>query len=277
MGNKNILSISTYKLHQFSLDIEDLIYCLTADFFLAKGGKVPFVSALYYILLKNMNCQISEQNFINIRNKKRKEAKVIMSDYDQQIINEDNYQYGKKHYFDKSGMNIEESEVERLESGCKKIIKTCCRLQIPRGFKLADCSPGMCFNLSSLSCIKNPIVQKVTVTNCECKHKLQCEVVAGYEIRAVGDVNFSVSLPIYPVEGFCFPTNSHISCTSTAPVNKVISYTCCPKPCPCNVPCVDWTYAYFCATIEEDCCGPYIEVELGVVLEYTGACDCDEE
>lgn len=277
MGNKNVLSISTYKLHQVSLDIEDLIYCLTVDFFLARRGIVPFFSPIYYILLKNMNSQVSKKNFINITNKKRKEARVIMSDNEQQIINEDNYQYGKKHYFDKSGMSIDESEVERLESGCKKLIETCCRIQIPSGFKLADCSPSMCFNLSNLSCVKNPIVQKVTVTNCECKHSMQCEVVAGYEVRAVGDFNFSVSLPICPLEGFCFPTNSHISCTSTVPVNKVISYTCCPKPCPCKVPCVDWTYAYFCAKIVEDCCGPYIEVELGVVLEYTGVCDCDEE
>jgi hypothetical protein len=276
MDDKNIV-INTYKLHQVSLDIEALICCLIVDLFLAKRGKIPFVSILYYILLKNINSQISNQNFINTIKRQKRKEKVIMSDDNQQFISEDNFQYGKKYYFDKSGMDIDESEANKIHCNCKKVVETCCRLQIPSGFKLANRTPGMCFNLSNLSCVKSPIVQKVTVTNCECKHSMQCEVVAGYEVRAVGDVNFSVSLPICPLEGFCFPTNSHISCTSTVPVNKVISYTCCPKPCPCKVPCVDWTYAYFSAKIAEDCCGPYIEVELGVVLEYTGVCDCDEE
>jgi hypothetical protein len=328
MDNRNIVSGSTYKLQRVSLDIEVLICCLIVDFFLIKEKRIPFVSVLYYILLKSINSQISNQNFINkiniineIKkmskinkinettkidetnkideideigesdvinetnkineinkiNKKRKEAAVIMSDCNQKTINENDYKYGEKYYFDKSGMNIEEEEAKKIHSGCKKLIETCCRIQIPNGFKLADCLPGMCFNLSNLDCVKSPIVQKVDLPNCECKHHVQCDVVAGYEIRAVGDVNFSVSLPICPKEGFCFPTNSHACCTSTVPVNKVISYTCCPKVCPSNIPCVDWTYAYFCTKIAEDCCGPYIQVELGVVLEYTGVCDCDEE
>ena len=200
-----------------------------------------------------------------------------MGDCNQEFINKINFNYGEKYYFDKSGMAIDEGEANRNHGGCKKLIKTCCRLEIPSGFKLADGLPGMCFNLSNLSCIKNPIVQKVSLPNCECNHITQCETVAGYEIKAVGDVNFSVSLPICPVEGFCFPTNSHICCTSTVPVNKAISYDCCPKPYPGNMQCIDWSYAYFCTTIAEDGCGQYIEVELGVALEYIGACDCSEE
>ena len=200
-----------------------------------------------------------------------------MGDCNQEFINKINFNYGEKYYFDKSGMAIDEGEANRNNCDCKKLIKTCCRIEIPRGFNPADCSPGMCFNLSNLSCIKSPVIQKVELPNCQCKHAMQCEVVAGYEVRAVGDVNFSVSLPICPVEGFCFPAKSHSSCSSTVAVNEVISYTCCPKPCPCNTPCVDWSYAYFCTIIAEDCCGPYIEVELGMALEYTGACDCDEE
>jgi hypothetical protein len=202
---------------------------------------------------------------------------MIMSDCSQEFISESSFKYGKKNYFDKSGMAIDESDANKTHCSCKKLIKTCCRIQIPSGFKLSDCSPGMCFNLSNVSCIKNPIVQKVSLPSCECKHTTQCEVVAGYEIRAVGDINFSVSVPICPLEGFCFPTKSHISGTSTASVNEVIAYTCCPKPCPCNIPCVDWTYAYFCTVIAEDCCGQYLEAELAVVLEYTGDCDCEEE
>lgn len=200
-----------------------------------------------------------------------------MSDLSQEFINEINFEYGTKNYFDKSGMSIDESEANRIHCSCKKLIKTCCRLQVPIGFNLTSSTPSMCFNLSNLSCIKNPMVQNVNLPSCECKHTAQCEVVAGYEVRAVGDINFSVSLPICPVEGFCFPTKSHTSCTSTVPVNEVISHACCPRPCPCNIPCIDWSYAYFCAIAAEDCCGPYIEVELAVALEYIGDCDCDTD
>ncbi|MFL0269864.1 hypothetical protein [Candidatus Clostridium radicumherbarum] len=201
----------------------------------------------------------------------------IKASDDKDNINENNFQYGKTYYFDKSGLPMDEDDVHRADSECKKIITTCCHMQAPRGFILTDCIPEMCFNLAGLSCIKNPIIQKVTLPACECEHPKQCEIVAGYEIIAVGEVNFSISLPIRPISGFCSTTHSHICCLSTVPINKVISHTCCPKPCANNESCVDWSYAYYCITPAEDNCGPYIGVNMGVALEYTGECECDEE
>jgi hypothetical protein len=196
---------------------------------------------------------------------------------DENFTNENNFQYDKTYYVDKSGMPMDECEGHRVHSECKKIIETCCLIKIPRGFKLTKCSPGICFNLSGLSCVKNPIMQKVILPACECEHPKKCEVVAGYEIRAVGEVDFSASFPICPINGFCFLTHSYICCSNVVPVNEVISHTCCPKPCACNELCVDWTYAYYCATLVEDNCGPYIRVNMGVALEHTGDCECDEE
>jgi hypothetical protein len=201
-----------------------------------------------------------------------KEDRIIMDN-----TYEDSFQYGKVYYFDKSGMPIDECDAHKVHHGCKSLIETCCRIHIPRGFKLANCTPGMCFNLSGLSCIKNPIVQKVDLPSCDCKHPKKCEVVSGYEIRAVGDINFSVSIPICPIRGFCFPKHSHVSSSATVPVNKIISHTCCPTPCSCSEPCVDWTYSYFCVSSVNDDCGCYIQVKIGVSLEYTGTCECDEE
>lgn len=191
--------------------------------------------------------------------------------------NKKNCECEKSYYFDKSGLPIDEYEIRKAHSECKKIIKACCLIQTPRGFKLTDFSPEMCFNLSGLSCIKNPIMKKVTLPACESDNQKQCQVLAGYEIIAVGEVNFSVSLPIRPIDGFCYPKHSHICCSSTVPVNEIISYTCCPKPCACEEPCIDWTYAYYCVTQAKEDCGSYIRVKMGVALEYTGECECDEE
>lgn len=206
-----------------------------------------------------------------------KEDKVIMANDIFSQAKENNFKYGKTYYIDKSGMPIDECEAHNIHSKCRKLIEACCRIHIPRGFRLGNCSPSLCFNLSNLHCNKNPIVQKVSLPNCECEHPKKCEVVTGYEIRAVGDVDFSVSIPICPINGFSFPRNSNTCCSATVPVNKIISYTCCPKPGSCNEPCFDWTYAFLCITREEDECGPYFRVEMGVALEYTGTCENDEE
>lgn len=211
------------------------------------------------------------------KNKLKKEGKVIMTKASKDNTNENNFQIGKTYYFDKSGFPIDECERHKVHSECKEIIETCCLIQKPRGFRLTHSSPRMCFNLSGLSCVKNPIIQKVILQACECEHPKQCEVVAGYEIRAVGEVDFSISLPICPIDGFCFPNHSYISSSSSVPVNEIISHTCCPKPCACDEPCVDWTYAYFCTSLVEEDCGSYIKVKMGVALESTGACECDEE
>lgn len=216
------------------------------------------------------------ESFSNM-NKVNKEDKVTITNAAKDNINENNFEYGKTYYFDKSGLPIDECERRKARSECKKIIETCCIIQKPRGFRLTDCSPGMCFNLAGLSCVKTPIIQKSILQACECEHPKQCEVVAGYEIRAVGEVDFSISFPIHPISGACIPTHSHICSSSTVPVNEVISHTCCPKPCACNEPCVDWTYAYFCATLVDEGCVSYIRVKMGVALEATGSCECDEE
>lgn len=277
MDDKNSKRENVYYLQQVCLDSEKLICCLVADYFLIQRGKVPFASALYYILLNGMNDQTYNQNLLRKKNKLNKEGKVIMTNAAQDYTNKNNFQYGRTYYFDKSGMPIDECEGSKVRSECKKIIETCCRIQIPKGFKLDDCSPGMCFNLSGLSCIKNPIMQKVWLPVCEYEYPKQCEVVAGYEIRSVGEVDFSVSLPICPIKGFCFSKHSHVCSSAIVPVNEVISHACCPKPCSCNESCVDWKYAYFCTALVEDDCGLYIRVKMGVALEYTGDCECDEE
>jgi hypothetical protein len=209
-------------------------------------------------------------------NKLNEEGKVNMSKAPKDNSNENNFKIGKAYYFDKSGFSIDECERQE-HSECTKIIETCFLIQNPRGFKLTHFSPRMCFNLSGLSCVKNPIIQKIILEACECEHPKQCEVVAGYEIRAVGEVNFSISLPICPIDGFCFPKHSYSSDSSTVPVNEIISHTCCPNPCACDEPCVDWTYAYFCTTLVEEDCDSYIKVKMGVALESSGACECDEE
>jgi hypothetical protein len=221
--------------------------------------------------------QIYKQNLLNKKNKLNKEGKVIMTNAVKDYINENNFRYGRTYYFDKSGMPKYESESKREHSKCKKVITTCCLIQIPRGFKLKDCLPGMCFNLAGLSCVKNPITQKVILPACECENPKKCEVLAGYELRAVGEINFSISLPIYPIKGFCFPTNSHVCGSSTVPVNKIISHTCSSKHCSSKEPCVDWNYAYFCVTQIKDDCGSYIKVKMGIALEYKGDNECDEE
>lgn len=184
-------------------------------------------------------------------------------------------EYDKTYYFDKSGISINEEEVKSLCSCNPTIVKGCCRLQLPKGFKFSKDSAGICFNLSNISCIKSPVIQKVTLPHIDCKPPVECEVVSGYEIRAVGDVDFSVSAPLCPISGYCFPIHSHSCCSTTVPVNSIISYTCCPKPCPKLQECVDWTYAYFSITLKEDDCKPYLLVKMGVALEYTGTCDCD--
>lgn len=191
--------------------------------------------------------------------------------------NDNSFEYGKTYYFDRSGLTIKEAEIKALHAGCKSIIETCSRLQLPKGFKFSECTPGMCFDLSGLSCVKSPVVQKVTLPTCERRHSIECEVIAGYEIRAVGDVNFSVSSPVCPIKGSCFPVQSHTCSSISAPVNKVISYTCCPKPCDPCTQCIDWAFAFFSVCPVEDACGIYLQVKLGVALEYTGDCENEEE
>ncbi|MFL0247872.1 hypothetical protein [Candidatus Clostridium stratigraminis] len=229
----------------------------------------------------NSDANTTDENFTNDGNTQTDKVyffdKSNMSISNEDFTKENNFQYNKTYYFDKSGIPIDEHEGHKIRSKCKKIIKTCCLIQLPRGFKLTDFSPAICFNLGGLSCIKNPLIQKVTLPALECEHPKKCEVVAGYEIRAVGEVNFSVSIPIYPIDGFCYPTHSHICGSSSVPVNENISHTCCPKPCNCNEPCVEWTYAYFNAALLENECGSYIKVKIGVALEYKGECECDEE
>lgn len=190
---------------------------------------------------------------------------------------DENFEYGKTYYFDKSGISISENELENCNTGCLPIVEACCRIQLPKGFRFSRQCPGMCFNLSNLTCIKVPVTQKVTLSNCPTRHPIECEPVVGYEIRAIGDVNFAVSAPISPICGECFPVNSHSCCNSSVCVNEVIGYACCPKPCPKDLPCVDWNLAYFIVRRIEDSCGSYLQVNMGVALEYTGICDCEDE
>lgn len=259
------------------LDVKSLICCAAADWLLVQRCKVPFVSAFCYILLSCMDDQICKQDVPIRQNEPEKEGKVIMPNTHEDNDNEKNFQYGKTYYFDKSGLPIDECEILKPHPKCKNIVETCCLIEIPRGFRITDSLPSMCFNLSELSCVKNPIMQEATLPACECEQPKHCEIVAGYEIRAVGEVNFSLSVPINPISGFCYPKHSYACRSSTVPVNKIISHTCCPKPCSCIEPCVDWNYAYFCATIIKDDCVSYIKARMGIVLEYTGECECDEE
>jgi len=91
------------------------------------------------------------------------------------------------------------------------------------------------------------------------------------------DINFSVSAPVSPIRGCCFPVNSHSCCNTITPVNEVIGHACCPTPCPKELPCVDWNFAFFIVRKIEDSCGSYLQVNIGLSLEYTGVCECDAE
>jgi hypothetical protein len=187
------------------------------------------------------------------------------------------FEYDKTYYFDRSGISINESEIKDLHVDDMPIIKSCCRLKLPKGFKFYDDFPGMCFNISNLSCVKNPIIKNVTLPTSECKSPMECEVVAGYEILVVGDIQFSISAPLIPKNGCCFPIHSHTCCTTTATVYKTISYTCCAKACPKTPSCIDWILAFFNIKLKEDDCGQYLQVNMGVALEYAGNCECDDE
>lgn len=196
---------------------------------------------------------------------------------DRQEHNENNFEYGKTYYIDKAGIPISERELSNIMCEDTVVIQSCCRLQVPRGFKIISHCPGMCFNLSNISCVKNPIVKKVDLPSCKGKHPTECEVVTGYEIKAVGEVEFSASVPICPIKGQCIKNHSNICCNTIVPVNKIISYTCCPKPCPKCEDCVDWKFTFICIHVKEDGCGQYLQINMGVALEYTGVCECDEE
>lgn len=187
------------------------------------------------------------------------------------------FEFGKTYYIDKSGIDIDECELKCIKDDCTVMVKSCCRLQVPKGFRIANRNPGMCFNLSNLACVKNPIVKKVELPCCNHKHPTECEVVTGYEIKVVGEVEFSASVPICPKKGCCFKNHSNVCCNTIVPVNKTVSYTCCPNPCPKCEECVDWKFAHLCIDVKEDCCGQYLQVSIGVALEYTGVCECDEE
>lgn len=192
-------------------------------------------------------------------------------------VNEESFEYGKTYYIDKSGVAIEESEIKEMHSDCIPVVRACCRLQLPKGFKFAHRAPGMCFDLSDLSCVKSPMMQQITIPSCDKRHPMECEVVGGYEIRVVGDVHFSVSTPISPIAGFCYPRHSQTCNNTTAAVNEVVSYTCCPNPCPPDICCVDWCFLCFTVYREVDRCGPYLYVTMKLGLEYSGECECDEE
>jgi hypothetical protein len=196
---------------------------------------------------------------------------------DEKVNNERTFEYGKNYYFDNSGISISEQELSSLKSDCSSIVQACCRLQIPRGFKVSNYNPAMCFNLSNLTCVKNPIVKKVELPSCDHKHPTECEVVTGYEIKAVGEVEFSVSVPICPIKGYCICKHSNACCNTIVPVNKIISYSCCPKQCSKDPSCIDWRFCYFCINVKQDNCGQYLEINVGVALEYAAPDDCDEE
>lgn len=191
--------------------------------------------------------------------------------------NQERIKYGRPYYFDRSGIPINKSEIKTLCDNNTSIVKSCCRLELPRGFNFSEDYPSICFNLSNLSCSKTPILQRVNVSTSKHKISIECEVVAAYEIRAVGDIEFSISTPIYPIRGYCFPAQSHTCCSTTIPVNKIISCTCSPKQCPPTHPCVDWDFAFFVLNINKDTCGSYLEVDMGVALEYIDIYEPDEE
>jgi hypothetical protein len=191
--------------------------------------------------------------------------------------NDTKFEYGKNYYFDRSGLTIKESELKTLYANCIPMVESCCRIQLPKGFKFSECTPGMCFDISNIKCIKVPVIQKVNLPGCDSKHPKECEVVAGYEIRATGDVHFSVSAPVSPINGACFPVKSHACSSAKESINRPLSYSCSPTPCELTQPCVEWSFAYFCVATVDDCCGPYLLVKMGVALEYTGSCECDDE
>ena len=205
------------------------------------------------------------------------EDKMNTNPQAKQECSERTFEFGKTYYIDKSGIDINEHELSCVKNECTVMVQSCCRLQVPRGFKVANHNPGMCFNLSNLSCVKNPIVKKVELPSCDHKHPTECEVVTGYEIKVVGEVEFSASVPICPIKGYCFTNHSSTCCNTIVPVNKIVSYTCCPKPCPKCEECVDWKFAYLCIHVKEDGCGQYLQVSMGIALEYAGVCECDEE
>lgn len=193
------------------------------------------------------------------------------------MAKEDKLEYYKTYYIDRSGLPIHESDVKALTANCIPLVKTCCRLQVPKGFKFLDCTPDMSFNLSGLSCLKNPIVKKVQIPTCDGSHHKECDVVAGYEIRVVGEVNFSTSVPVSPISGYSFPNHTSTCCSKTAYVNKAISTTCCAKPCDDTEDCVDWAFAFYNICLDEDDCGMYLTINMGIALEYIDPCECDDE
>lgn len=187
-----------------------------------------------------------------------------------------NFEFNKTYYIDKTGMPIDEYEAKQLHTSCTPIVETCCNLRVPRGFEVKDAFPNLSFDLSKLSCIKNPIMEKVFINTHDYGKPLECEVVAGYEVRLVGGVNFSFSAPINPKQGFCFPHQSHTCCTSTVPVNMIISHTCCPRPCPSEKTCYDWRFAYFCVREINSRYGTSLQITMGLAFEYTDSCDNDD-
>lgn len=202
-----------------------------------------------------------------------------MDKYEDFEDNFSKFEFGKTYFFDKSGIPIKPSELESTTPSCLSLVKGCSRLELPRGFKFVACFPSVCFNHSNLSCIKTPIIQKVFVSNCKCEKPIECEALTGYKIKALGEVEFSVSAPICPICGGCFPTPSSSSTTIIIPVNETLSFSCCPKSLEeesCK--CIDWNFAFFSLNPKEDCAGPYLEVIVGVALECN--CmdddDCDE-
>lgn len=252
---------------------------ITANFTQHCSNENSLMQSIMYPF-SELNIPITKGGKLSIPSENKilnKEEKMIMTHANQDNDDKCNFQHSKVYYFDKSGMPIDECEGHKLRTECKKLIEACCRIKLPKGFHLTSHTPEICFNLSGLSCIKNPIVQEVALPACKGEHPKKCEVVAGYEIRAVGEVDFSVSLPICPIKGFCSAKHGHVCSSNIVPVNEIISHTCCPKPCSITEPCVDWTYAYVCTTMTKDECGSYILVNMGVALEYLGTCECDEE
>lgn len=201
-----------------------------------------------------------------------------MINEDKSLAINENFEYGKTCYFDKSGISINENEVKSLSMGRLPIIKTCCKIELPKGFNFTRRCPRVCFNLSNLKCIKVPMTQKVSLEDRGDKEPFECKAIVGYEVRAVGEVNFSISTPLIPKNGGSFPGHSHSCCNSTVCVNESIGYSCCPKPCPKEIPCVDWSFAYFTVRrVKDTCNSSYLQVTVYVALEYMETSDCDDE
>lgn len=207
---------------------------------------------------------------------RHKEVKLFMLNEDRCSRIEEDFEYDKTYYFDKSGIAIDESEVEALNVESLPVVEASCKIKLPDGFKFSSKHLKKCFDISNLECFKVPITQKITLSTAK-KYPVECEPVVGYEIRAIGQMKISVCAPISPVGECAFLKNPYSCCDTTVFVNKAIGYSKRPYPCPTDIPCIDWCLAFFTVCKVEDCTGTYLQVKMGIALEYTGICDDDDE